>query len=171
MNIYHFYFFLILLNEIFSSKNKIYRIPFGLFRQQNSEKDSNIINNIVTNGKYLNLSIGTPPQITPFELDTNSQTFSASNKTFNRNDSLTYEQISRDVAYFDYEVAEYGYTSKDILNIDNVVNTKINFILGTKFENNWIAYSKKSSIWSLSFFYQLKKLQIVEFIHMDIKIF
>ena len=135
MNIYHFYFFLILLNEIFSSKNKIYRIPFGLFRQQNSEKDSNIINNIVTNGKYLNLSIGTPPQITPFELDTNSQTFSASNKTFNRNDSLTYEQISRDVAYFDYEVAEYGYTSKDILNIDNVVNTKINFILGTKFEN------------------------------------
>ena len=39
------------------------------------------------------------------------------------------------MAYFDYEVAEYGYTSKDILNIDNVVNTKINFILGTKFEN------------------------------------
>jgi len=135
MNIYHFYFFLILLNEIFSSKNRIYRIPFGLFKQKNSEKDSNIINNIVTNGKYLNLSIGTPSQITPFELDTNSQTFSASNETFNRNDSSTYEQISRDIAYFDYEVAEYGYTSKDVLNIDNIVNTKINFILGTKFEN------------------------------------
>jgi len=134
MNIYDFYFFLILLNEV-SSKNKIYRIPFGLFKQKNSEKDSNIINNIVTNGKYLNLSIGTPPQITPFELDTNSQTFSASNETFNKNDSSTYEQISRDEAYFDYEVAEYGYTSKDILNIDDYVNTKINFILGTKFEN------------------------------------
>ena len=136
MNIYHFYYFILILKEIFSSNNKIYRIPFGLFKQHEwfQPKITNIVNNIITNGKYLNLSIGTPSQITPFELDTNSQTFSASNETFNRNDSSTYEQISRDIAYFDYEVAEYGYTSKDVLNIDNIVNTKINFILGTKFE-------------------------------------
>ena len=134
MNIYQFYYFLIILKEIFSSSNKIYKIPFGLFKQKNSESDSSIINNIINNGKYVNLSLGTPSQITKFELDTNSQTFCASNELFNRNDSITYEQISRDISYFDYEVAEYGYTSKDLLNIDNNAN-RTDFILATKFQD------------------------------------
>ena len=105
-----------------------------LFKQKNSESDSSIINNIINNGKYVNLSLGTPSQITKFELDTNSQTFCASNELFNRNDSITYEQISRDISYFDYEVAEYGYTSKDLLNIDNNAN-RTDFILATKFQD------------------------------------
>ena len=134
MNIYEFYYFLIILKEICSSSNKIYKIPFGLFKQKNSENDSSIINNIINNGKYVNLSLGTPSQITKFELDTNSQTFCASNELFNRNDSITYEQISRDISYFDYEVAEYGYTSKDLLNIDNNAN-RTDFILATKFQD------------------------------------
>ena len=134
-------YFLILLNEIFSSNDKIYRIPFTLFKQQNSEsfynpeKDANIVNNIVNNGKYINLSIGTPSQITPFELDSNSQTFSASNELFNRNKSSTYEQISEKEININFEIAEKGFNSKDILNIDINTNKKIKFILGTKFQS------------------------------------
>lgn len=134
-------FFIIILKEIISSNNKIYRIPFGLFKQENSGKDSDIINNIVTNGKYINLSIGTPSQNVPFELDTTCQTFSVSNKTFDRNESITYEQISVREAHYNYEIVENGYTSRDVLNIDNSINKSINFIYGTKF-----LYSKRNNI-------------------------
>ena len=134
MNIFHYYF-LILLKVIISSNNKIYRIPFGLFNNKHSRNDISVINNILNNGKYLNLSIGTPSQITPLELDTNSQTFSISSFHFNRNLSSTYEQISRSEAHFEYEVAEYGFTSKDSLIIGDNINEKINFILGTKYQN------------------------------------
>ena len=127
-------YILILLIKIFSSNNKIYRIPFGLFRQENLDKETNIIINIVNNGKYLNLSIGTPPQLTPLELDTIYQTFSISNKYFKKNESLTYEQISEE-EYFIYEVSDDGFLSKDILNINNNDKKEINFILGTKFKN------------------------------------
>ena len=135
MKLYHYILFL-LLKEIFSSNNKIYKIPFGLFKQQNSEKEEerNIINNIIDNRKYLNLSIGTPTQLTPLELDSNSQTFSISNNFFNKNESSTYEQISKNEEYFIYDTSENGYNSKDILNINNT-KKEINFILGTKYQN------------------------------------
>ena len=135
MKLYHYILFL-LLKEIFSSNNKIYKIPFGLFKQQNSEKeeDINIINNIIDNRKYINLSIGTPTQLTPLELDNNSQTFSISNNFFNKNESSTYEQISKNEEYFIYDTSENGYNSKDILNINNT-KKEINFILGTKYQN------------------------------------
>ena len=167
MNIYHFYYFILILKEIFSSNNKIYRIPFGLFKQKSSE-DSYIINNIINTGKYVNLSFGTPSQITKFELDTNSQTFCASNELFNRNNSLTYEQISRGETYFDYEVSEYGYTSKDILNIDDKTN-RTDFILATKFQdyklNNLgvigLLIPKRIQYGVYPFFESLKKAKLV----------
>ena len=132
------YILLILLNEIYSSNNKIYRIPFGLFKHKNiyfKEKFDNIINNITQNRKYLNLSIGTPPQITQFELDSNSQTFSASNELFDRNKSSTYKQASIKEININFEVAEKGFNSKDILNIDKNTKKEIHFILGTKFQS------------------------------------
>jgi len=135
MKLYHYILFL-LLKEIFSSNNKIYKIPFGLFKQQNSEKEEerNIINNIIDNRKYLNLSIGTPTQLTPLELDSNSQTFSVSNNFFINNESSTYKQISKNEEYFIYDTSENGYNSKDLLNINNT-KKEINFILGTKYQN------------------------------------
>ena len=130
------YIFLILLNDIFTSNNKIYKIPFGLFKQHDwfQPKITNIVNNIITNGKYLNLSIGTPSQITPFELDSNSQTFSASSELFNRNLSSSYKQVSEKEININFEVAEKGYNSKDILKLGNNVNKEVHFILGTRFQ-------------------------------------
>ena len=161
-------YILILLIRIFSSNNKIYRIPFGLFKQQNLDKETNIINNIVNNGKYLNLSIGTPPQLTPLELDTIYQTFSISNKYFKKNESLTYEQISEE-DYFIYEVSDDGFLSKDILNINNNVKKEINFILGTKFKNKknnnlgiiGLHIPKKIQKGVYPFFNSLKEAQLI----------
>ena len=130
-----FYYMFLLLAEIFSATNKVYKIPFGLFKLESFGKEDSLINNIVNNGKYLNLSIGTPPQLTQLELDTNSQTFSISSKYFRKNESSTFEKISINEEYFVYEVAENGFISKDILNIDSTTKKEINFILGTKYIN------------------------------------
>ena len=136
MKIIHYYF-LIALNEFFSLNNQFYRIPFGLFKQQNPyiEKKNHIVHNIINNGKYINLSIGTPLQIIPFELDSKSQTFSASYELYNRNISSTYKQISSKETKFNCEDAEKGFNSEDILKIDNKTTKEIRFILGTKYNN------------------------------------
>ena len=126
-----YYFFLLLLIKTFSSSNKIYRIKFGLYNEKYSSSD--IINNIFYNKLYLNLSIGTSPQIVPFVLDNEVQTFCVTNDIFNKNLSSTYEQISEHEISIDYEEARKGFTSMDILNIDDNVDKKINFIIGTDF--------------------------------------
>ena len=129
------YFISLTLIQLFSSKESVYRIPFGLFKQKDFDREVNIMHNYVNNGKYINFSIGTPSQITPLELDTNSQTFSISNFFFNKNLSSTYEKIAPTEFYFMYEIAEHGYSSKDILTINNSTKKEINFLLGTKYMN------------------------------------
>ena len=131
MNIFQYYI-LILLIERFFSNDKIFKIKFGLFNNRKSESDTSIVN-ILNNGLYLNLSIGTPPQILPFELDSNSQTFSVSNYYFNKNASSTYEQDTPNEIYYASETVESGFDSNDIINIDNSIHKKINFILGAKY--------------------------------------
>ena len=130
MNILNFYFLLLLI-EFFSANDKIYRIKFGLFNQKAKESESSFINNLFYNRIYVNLSIGTPSQILPFELDIKSQTFCISDKYFNKSLSSSYVQVSRE-NYFYNEDIENGFNSKDILNIDNN-GEKINFILATKY--------------------------------------
>ena len=133
MNILNFYFLLLLI-EFFSANDKIYRIKFGLFNPKSKESDSSFINNLFYNRIYVNLSIGTPPQILPFELDIKSQTFCISDEYFNKSLSSSYVQISRE-NYFYNEDIENGFNSKDILNINNN-GEKINFILATKYPFN-----------------------------------
>ena len=131
MNNIQFYILIILI-ECFFTNDKIYRIKFGLFNQKSNENEASIINNIYHNGIYLNLSIGTPPQIIPFELDSNSQTFSISKYFFNKNLSSTYEQLSQKEEYYAYEQIDSGLDSKDVLNIDKNIHKKINFIFAEK---------------------------------------
>ena len=133
MNIFNFYFLLLLI-EFSASIDKIYRINIGLFNPKDKESDSNFINNLFFNRIYANLSIGTPPQILPFELDSKSQTFCISNEFFNKSLSSSYIQVSRE-NYFYNEDVENGFNSEDILNIDNN-KEKINFILATKYPYN-----------------------------------
>lgn len=127
----HYYYFLISLIEIISINDNVYKIKFGLYNEKFSE--TNIINNIVYNAIYLNLSIGSNEQNVPFELDSNCQTFCVTKEIFNKDASSSYEQISNTDIEISYEVVKKGYQSKDILNIDKDSKKKINFILGTKF--------------------------------------
>ena len=160
---------LLLLIKIFSSNDKIYKIPFGLFYNQTSKFDGDIITNIIQNRVYLNLSIGTPPQILPFELDMNSQTFCVSNDLFNKNISSTYEDISNKQVYYSYEDSEKGFNSKDIININNNKN-KVHFILGTKFKSHkknnlgiiGLRIPKRVQYGVYPFFHSLKSSQIID---------
>ena len=124
----------LLLIKLSLSNNHVYKIPFGLYLSyKNNSKESKdiLIKNIFENYLYVNLSIGTPPQILPFHLDINSQTFYVSHKFFNRTASSTYEQISQNEIKYSYENAISGFNSRDILNI-NGIKKKINFIFETK---------------------------------------
>ena len=96
----------------------------------------NIIHNIFYKEIYVNLSIGTPPQIIPFSLNINSQTFSVPNNIFHKNKSSSYESISKSEIPYENEDVIYGFISKDVLNINNKTkNKKIDFILGTKYRS------------------------------------
>ena len=128
-----FLYILSLLAELSSLNDRAFGIKFGLFNQKSSSKDIHLINNIFYNGIYLNLSIGMPPQRVPLELDMNTQIFSISNKAFNKNQSSTYEDISKNEIFFDYDDIERGYNSKDIFILNNKTTNKINFLLGTKY--------------------------------------
>ena len=124
---------LILIIEIFSKNNNFFKIPFGLYKLESYRKENNTMFKIINNIKYVNLSIGSPPQLTPLELDTNFPTFSISNKYYNKSESTSYKQISEKEEYFIHEVSDNGFLSKDIINIDDKTKKEINFILATKY--------------------------------------
>ena len=109
MKLFLLYNILILIIEIISQKNNTCRIPFGLFELEDYHKENNTMFKIIRNIKYVNLSIGSPPQLTPLELDTNFPTFSISNKYYNKAESITYKQISEKEEYFIYEASEDGF--------------------------------------------------------------
>lgn len=109
------------------------RIPFGLYNTKAKTMDLDLANNIFYNFLYINLSIGTPPQKILCELIMNSQTFTINNETFNKNNSSTYEELSKYENTDDKNEIASGYNSMDILNI-NSRNQKINFILSNKFK-------------------------------------
>ena len=136
-NIYKILLFIILINfEESTINNDVYKIPFGLINIKISNNTSDIINNIIYNTIYVNLSIGTPPQIIPFELSSNSQTFSVPVSQFAQNKSSSFEYVSKNEISYEYEDVTDGYNCKDVLNLNNITKKqKINFILGTKYEN------------------------------------
>lgn len=81
LNQINIFFILILLVKFNKSENNsIYRIPIGLYKSFEDNNEATLIQNIFFNFLYLNLSIGTPPQIIPFHLDINSQSFYVSKK-------------------------------------------------------------------------------------------
>ena len=118
---------LIFLFKIYSPNNAVYRIPFGLYNIKQNYIKNDVINNIFNNIIYVNLSIGTPPQIVPFALNMNSQTFTVYEKVFNKNLSSTYKELSKLENLDDNEDISSGMKSLDILNINNQ-KKEINFI-------------------------------------------
>ena len=125
-------FFLILFKLCLSS---IYKIPFGLYNIKKANNKDDIVYNTFFSIIYVNLSIGTPPQNTPFGLSFGSQTFTINNKNFDKNKSSTFEEISNYENNDDDDIdIVSGIYSKDILNINNN-KEKVNFIFADKLKN------------------------------------
>lgn len=125
-------FILLLIINIYKiNSNPIYKIQFGLYSAYDGEKQLSLLENIFYDLVYVNLSIGTPSQIVPFELNINSQTFYVPNKYFNPNKSSTYKSLSKGEESYSYEDVKAGFNAKDILKIDNI-EEEINFIFETK---------------------------------------
>ena len=130
-----FYMILILLAKFSKLDENIYRLPIGLYNALEESNEKDLIETIFHNFIYVNLSIGTPPQIIPFHIDINSQTFYVSKKFFNRTASSTYEQISKNETSYYHENVITGFNSKDVLEI-NGIKKKINFIFETKHDKD-----------------------------------
>ena len=124
-------YLLLLIIDICKIKSEVYKIPFGIYNSFNENKTLSLIENVLYNLAFVNLSIGTPTQKVPFQLNINSQTFYVPTKYFNPNKSSTYESISQKEVSYPYSDVKSGYNSKDILKIDNI-EKEINFILETK---------------------------------------
>ena len=124
-------YILLLIIDICKIKSDAYKIPIGIYNSFDENKTLNLIENVLYNLAFVNLSIGTPAQKVPFQLNINSQTFYIPTKYFNPNESSTYESISQKEVSYPYSDVKSGYNSKDILKIDNL-EKEINFIFETK---------------------------------------
>ena len=126
----------IFLKQIFLTINDVYKIPFGFYKNREKCSDFDKIGNIFFNIMYMNLSIGTPPQKVPLEINMNNQIFTLYNQVYNNSKSITYKEISKYNNTNENEFISSGFNSMDFLNI-NDKKEKINFILSTeiKYEN------------------------------------
>ena len=117
MNLYReiFYISLLLANFCIYESNDIFKIPIGLFNSNEQQSSNTFLQNIFYNLNYVNLTIGTPPQTIPFQINVNSQTFSVSNKYFNPNDSSSFQNLSNKEVFYVNEDTIYGYNVKDTL--------------------------------------------------------
>ena len=147
------------------SESDVFRIPFGLYKARNYNSD--VVHDIFYNILYANLSVGTPPQNIRCELRMNSQIFTICNKTFNKNNSSTYEELSEYENDDDNNDIAFGNKSMDILNINNK-KEKINFILSNKLKYDIylfgiIGFSIPKNIEDgvYTFFSSLKKAQLI----------
>ena len=68
-------------------------------------------------------------------MDNEVQTFCVTNNVYNENKSSTCEKITNGTIDIINEVSKKGIILKDILNINDNANKKINFIFGTDFRN------------------------------------
>ena len=137
MNRRTFYILLIIVNFYLLDANEIYKIPFGLYNFYPENNSLNFIESLFYNLAFVNLSIGTPSQLIPFQLNINSQTFYVPNKFFNPNKSSTYISISQNEASYPYSDVTAGFNAKDVIKIGDL-KKEINFIYetSTKAENN-----------------------------------
>ena len=122
--IFLLFIYFISLNLI--SCKDILRIPFGLKNLKSASQylSENIFQNII----YVNLTIGTPPQVIPSSLEINCQTFYFPTDIFDKRKSRSFSSTSDKETDIKYEEIKSALFSTDILHI-NGQSKKINFLL------------------------------------------
>ena len=131
------YILLLILNFYLLDADEIYKIPFGLYNYYAENNSLSLIESLFYNLAFVNLSIGTPSQLIPFQLNINSQTFYVPKEFFNPNKSSSYISISQNEASYPYSDVSRGFNAKDVIKIGDL-KKEINFIYetSTKAENN-----------------------------------
>ena len=134
LSLYMPIFYVLILMTVKICNNEVFKIPFALYNWNEKNRIHDTVNNIFFNLIYINLTIGTPPQTIPFALNINSQTFYILKEDFNSNKSSSFKLLSNKEIIFKNEDIISGYSSKDILKIDNN-EEEINFIYQAKIKN------------------------------------
>ena len=167
---------LLIINIHLFNTNEIYKIPFGIYNYYEENELLNLIETLFYNLAFVNLSIGTPSQLIPFQLNISSQTFYVPNKFFDPDRSSTYISISQKESTYPYSDVISGFNSKDVLKIGNL-EKEINFIYetNTNAENNigniglLIPYTFQTDVYP--FFNSLKKANIINSYTFTLKYF
>ena len=169
------FFFIILINLILIKSTLVIPIKEN-DTAYNEELDKNLYF-YFTKRLYINISIGTPPQIIPTYLNFEKPGFYFSteeNKMYNKLDSSSFRQVSPNQTYND-EYFDYGNFSSETMRFKNDKNKEItindfNFILASNhrklssFKPGEIGLKmiKTNSAFPSNFIFQLKQRNIIE---------
>lgn len=116
---------------------EIIKIPLGIINPKNDYKNNSLIAKLFFSKPYVNLSIGTPPQLIPVLFKKDSFSIIIYQDNFNPNKSSTFNALGNVEEYFlDFYVT--GYPSKDIINFGNYQGDKLfDFVLAVFYDNKY----------------------------------
>ena len=114
---------------------EIIKIPLGILNPSNTSENNSLILTLLDSRLYINISIGTPPQLIPVLFLKDGFSLFIFEKNFNKNKSSTYNSLGVIKSYF-LDIYSIGYESKDIINFGNYKGNKIfDFVLSIFFDN------------------------------------
>jgi len=115
---------------------EIIKIPLGIFNPKNNSENLSLISKIFYSKPYINISIGTPPQLIPVLFLKDSFSLFVYESNFNRNKSSTFNLSSKQAIPYFLDIYCTGYPSKDIINFGNYHGNKFfDFVLSVFYDN------------------------------------
>ena len=116
---------------------EIIKIPLGILNPKNNSENNSLILNLLISRPYINISIGTPPQLIPLLFLKDSFSLFVYENNFNMNKSSTFNSLGEVRPYF-LDIYCTGSASKDIINFGNYQGNKyLDFILSVFYDNSY----------------------------------
>ena len=129
------YFIILFFLKI--SISEIIKIPLGILNPKNTSENYPLITELFFLKPYINITIGTPPQLIPLLFLKDSFSLFIHENNFNRNKSSTFTSSDGPIPYF-LDFYSTGYPSKDIINFGNYQGKKFfDFVLSVFYDNNY----------------------------------
>ena len=144
---------------------EIIKIPIGIINPKNNSENLSLVSKLFFNKPYINISIGTPPQLIPILFLKDSFSLFVYETNFNRNKSSTFSSSGEAIPYF-LDIYSTGYPSKDIINFGNYHGNKFfDFVLSVFYDNPYgcigMKIHRENKDELPSFSYKLKENKII----------
>lgn len=144
---------------------EIIKIPIGIINPKNNSENLSLVSKLFFNKPYINISIGTPPQLIPLLFLKDSFSLFVYETNFNRNKSSTFSSSGEAIPYF-LDIYSTGYPSKDIINFGNYHGNKFfDFVLSVFYDNPYgcigMKIHRENKDELPSFSYKLKENKII----------